>query len=138
MAAHHSHDASFSVSFPASSYLLMATRQSLAAYALLPSLNAFMARTWFMYPQPASVTLSPTNSAKNAAEDRIFIKILLFRTRSRAVRLCHKTAPARQASCRVYLCYGTPRKRKNAVFLPFKFRHHSKNFGRQTDKELVT
>src|SRR6478735_7974346 len=100
MAAHHSQDASFSVSFAASSYLLMATRQSLAAYALLPSLNAFMARTWFMYPQPASVTLSPTNSAKNAAEDRIFIKILLYRTRSRA------------ASRRVYLSFRRARKLK--------------------------
>src|SRR5262245_45759983 len=46
-----------------------------------------MARTWLIYPQPASVTLNPTNSVKYAAEDRIFIKIPIDRTRSRAVRL---------------------------------------------------
>ena len=71
MAGHHSHAVSLAVSCAASSYFSAATRQSLAAYALLPSLNAFMARTWFRYPQPASVTLSPINSAKYAAEDRI-------------------------------------------------------------------
>src|SRR5689334_20012457 len=37
-----------------------------------------------MYPQPASVTLRTINSARYAAEDRIFIKIPLCRTRSRA------------------------------------------------------
>src|SRR6476620_12446533 len=100
MAGHHWHVESFAVRLAASWYLLMATRQSLAAYALLPSLNAFMARTWFMYPQPASVTLSSTKSANNAAADRIFIKILLFRTRSRA------------ASRRVYLAFRRPRKLK--------------------------
>src|SRR6478735_6948033 len=118
MAAHHSQDASFSVSFAASSYLLMATRQSLAAYALLPSLNAFMARTWFMYPQPASVTLSPTNSANNAAEDRIFIKILLFRTRSRAIRLCHKTAPARQQAAEYIYVPEHPASVRTLYFRP--------------------
>src|SRR6187455_1520779 len=84
MAGHHWHVGSPSVSLAASSYLFTATRQSLAAYALLPSLNAFIARTWFMYPQPASVTLRTINSARYAAEDRILIKIPLCRTRSRA------------------------------------------------------
>ena len=69
MAGHHSHG--YRAVCAASSYFSAATRQSLAAYALLPSLNAFMARTSLRYPQPASVTLSPINSAKYAAEDRI-------------------------------------------------------------------
>src|SRR6185436_551186 len=103
MAGHHSHVVSLAVSCEASSYFAAAAFQSLAAYALLPSLNAFMARTWFMYPQPASVTLRTINSAQYAAEDRIFIKIPLYRTRSRA------------ASRKVYRGFSGPR---NRVFRP--------------------
>jgi hypothetical protein len=32
-----------------------------------------MARTWFAYPQPASATPNPMNSATDAAQDRLFI-----------------------------------------------------------------
>src|SRR5688500_1669551 len=135
MAGHHSQVVSLAVSSAASSYLVAATRQSLAAYALLPSLNAFMARTWFKYPQPASVTLSPINSARYAAEDRLFIENLPVWTPLQTRKLGSISAFSWGLQPAFAKATAGKARSPNRSLPPWLLRHRSQGFGRQTDRE---